>query len=341
MAGRSPYVETIRGFAILLVVAGHVIGDSVSGGMKAADDSFWRYLYFNIDKLQMPLFTIISGWVYAIRPLTEMGNFRQFVSQKAQRLLIPMLAVVFVYYLIKAVMPGEASDPLNRIWTLLIVPYNVYWFLPSLFWLFVISALLDIFKCMDKFVHLMILLIISAFLYRYQSMIIPDSIPNYFSFKGAIYLLPFFLIGIGMQRFKSLFSNKYVTTVLLCSFVVCMILVQLVWFQVIGNGYSEHGRNSWLGICTGLASVALFYNNRVKLSSFVWIGSFSYSIYLFHSIIKGISQSVLTKIGIHSDWIIFVCGFAAGVLLSILADKILSRWKITGYVFLGKPIKRG
>ena len=336
MAERSPYVETIRGFAILLVVAGHVIGDSMAGGMKVADDSCWRYLYFNIDKLQMPLFTIISGWAYAIRPLRDGHFFGKFVGQKAQRLLIPMIAVAAIYYIIKAVMPGEAGDPIHMIWTLLILPYNVYWFLPSLFWLFVVIALLDIYKCLDKLVNLVALIILSACFYRYQSLIIPANTPNLFSYQGAIYLMPYFLIGIGIQRFKTVFSNKYVMTTLAGSFAICMILVQLVWFQVIGDGFAENGRNSWLGICTGLASVALFYNNRIKFSSFVWIGGFTYSIYLFHSIIKGISQSVLVKVGVHSEWIIFICGFAAGVFISILADIILRKWKITRYIFLGK-----
>ena len=61
-------VETLRGFAIVPVVMGHVIGSASDGGMKVSEDSFLRYLYFTFEYLRMPLFTVISGWVYALRP---------------------------------------------------------------------------------------------------------------------------------------------------------------------------------------------------------------------------------------------------------------------------------
>ena len=38
-------------------------------------------------------------------------------------------------------------------------------------------------------------------------MVIPQEFPNYFGFKGAIYLFPFFVIGIGIKRFKQQLSN--------------------------------------------------------------------------------------------------------------------------------------
>jgi fucose 4-O-acetylase-like acetyltransferase len=37
-------IDTLRGFAIVLVVMGHVIGSESDGGMKVADNSFLRHL---------------------------------------------------------------------------------------------------------------------------------------------------------------------------------------------------------------------------------------------------------------------------------------------------------
>lgn len=62
------HIESLRGIAILLVVIGHVIGSTPAGGMKIDYPSFWRYLYIWIDYIQMPLFTGIAGWVYALNP---------------------------------------------------------------------------------------------------------------------------------------------------------------------------------------------------------------------------------------------------------------------------------
>ena len=38
-------IETMRGLALFLMVAGHVIGSSSDLGMKVPDDSVLRYLY--------------------------------------------------------------------------------------------------------------------------------------------------------------------------------------------------------------------------------------------------------------------------------------------------------
>ena len=68
-AEKDTTIETLRGAVIILVVIGHVIGSASDGGMKVSDDSILRYFYFTfIDPLQMPLFTIIAGSVYALRP---------------------------------------------------------------------------------------------------------------------------------------------------------------------------------------------------------------------------------------------------------------------------------
>lgn len=55
--------------AILLVVIGHVIGSTPEGGMRIDFPSPWRYLYLWINYIQMPLFTAIAGWVYALKPV--------------------------------------------------------------------------------------------------------------------------------------------------------------------------------------------------------------------------------------------------------------------------------
>ena len=45
-AGKNLSIETLRGIAILLVVAGHVIGSAPDGGMKIDFPHPLRYLYF-------------------------------------------------------------------------------------------------------------------------------------------------------------------------------------------------------------------------------------------------------------------------------------------------------
>ena len=89
-------IETLRGLAIILVVMGHVIGSDNTGGMRVEDDSFLRHLYFTFQYLRMPLFTVISGWVYALRP-AGMNNLLDFNIKKVRRIILPLIFVDGTY----------------------------------------------------------------------------------------------------------------------------------------------------------------------------------------------------------------------------------------------------
>ena len=81
---RDPRVETLRGLAILLVVAEHVIGQDSSNGLRLPDDSLYLYASHSLDFVRMPLFTFLSGAVYAMRPLAP-GGARGFLRGKAKK----------------------------------------------------------------------------------------------------------------------------------------------------------------------------------------------------------------------------------------------------------------
>ena len=102
---KNSHIETLRGIAILLVVIGHVIGSTPEGGMRIDFPSPWRYLYLWIDYIQMPLFTAIAGWVYALKPV-KAGSSGTFMKRKAYRLLVPMAVAATLYFLIQYITPG-------------------------------------------------------------------------------------------------------------------------------------------------------------------------------------------------------------------------------------------
>ncbi|MFP4288178.1 MAG: acyltransferase family protein, partial [Bacteroidales bacterium] len=212
-------VESLRGAAIILVVAGHVIGSASDGGMKVADDSAWRYFYYTFEYLRMPLFTVISGWVYALNPVKS-GSFASFNIKKIRRILLPMVFVGTAYFLLQYFTPGtNMKGNLSEIWKIYFFPYTLYWFLPSLFLVFVLISILDINNLVSSFTHWMIITTLAFVFYLLRDHLIPQTAPNYFSYKGAIYLLPFFLTGVGLKRFKEILARKSIRITLLILFV--------------------------------------------------------------------------------------------------------------------------
>src|SRR6185295_5386420 len=65
----SQRLQTLRGVACLLLVAFHAIGNHPTSGLHVADDSSFRFFANLFQYVRMPLFTFLSGFVYAYRPV--------------------------------------------------------------------------------------------------------------------------------------------------------------------------------------------------------------------------------------------------------------------------------
>lgn len=72
-------VETLRGLAIILVVMGHVIGNTPNAGLLVGDDTYYRIAYNFFIPLRLCLFTVISGYVYALFPVMQSSNLGTFI----------------------------------------------------------------------------------------------------------------------------------------------------------------------------------------------------------------------------------------------------------------------
>ncbi|WPU97154.1 acyltransferase family protein [Mucilaginibacter sabulilitoris] len=94
-------METLRGLAIILMVLGHVIGGTSRDGLQVADDSIWRFSYYALQYIRMPLFTVISGFVYAYKPVSRFTTNSKFIAGKINRLLIPLVVVATLFYLLQ------------------------------------------------------------------------------------------------------------------------------------------------------------------------------------------------------------------------------------------------
>src|SRR5262245_28926690 len=94
----DPTIETLRGLAVVLMVAGHVVGQGETRGLEAAYGSLPHYLYYCFQYLRLPLFTAIGGFIYAGHRVTS-GSGASFLGRKARRLLIPFMAISTLQFL--------------------------------------------------------------------------------------------------------------------------------------------------------------------------------------------------------------------------------------------------
>lgn len=337
MAKKDNSVQTLRGFAIILVVMGHVIGYNSNEGMKVADDSFWRHLYHTLEYFRMPLFTVISGWVYTLRPITK-ENLNKFLNGKIRRLLVPLVAVGLLYFIVRMITPGtNRTVEITDIWKFFVFKYDLYWYLPGLFWVFIVISILEYKKWMKSVKSWLLVLVLSIIVLGLRKVYLVET-PNYFGIIGMFYLLPFFIIGLGLGRFQHIMFNKVFITVMTFLFIGGIVIQQMQWYHVIELPF--HGKSSPIGLLVGMTGSIVLFRIHLVIGWLIYIGNFSYGIYLFHVFGTAGSRIMLYKVDITNSTIVFFISLSAGIIIPILIEMILVKNKYLKFLFLGKRLSK-
>ncbi|WP_031290028.1 acyltransferase family protein [Pseudoalteromonas agarivorans] len=317
-------LNTLRGLACIFLVAYHVVGSSPSLGLKL-QSGVLRDLNDALIYLRMPLFTFLSGIVYALRPFTN-GELN-FISKKVRRLILPLLTVGTSFALLQAIVPGSNAGVVD--WHLLhIKPVAHFWFIESLFLVFILVLILEKLKLLDSLLSYSLVLVCSIAFY-----LSPITF-NYFSFSGFLYLLPFFLFGMGIARYKMItevsVSLRVVAAILLVT------AVTVVYLKLL----PQYGTRSIFGLLFGSISCYILLLLKPKSKLLAWVGAFSYSIYLFHVFFTAGSRIALHKVGFYNLEFVFATSLVMGIIGPILAEKVLIRNKITNFAVLGRGNKK-
>jgi len=322
----SARIQTLRGLACLLLIAFHAIGHNETSGLRVAADSGYR-LFTNIFiHLRMPLFAFLSGFLYACRPIRR-GQVGVFLQKKTRRLLIPLLAASTIHFVLQRLNPSTHDKiAWHDIWRIYVSPYDHFWFLQALILLFAGTVLLDSARFIDSFGRFMMVFVLSLLVH-----LVIVSPYNVFSINGAVYLLPFFLAGIGIRRFRDELCSQIVRYGALAIFGVTM--TAYVFLCLTGGDLP--GRGTAWGTTIGLSGCVALLNVMPRIRWMAWVGGFSFTIYLYHGMLVTGTRVLLGSFGIASLSIHIAAGIFAGIAGAIFLEIMLRDQPSMRRVLLG------
>jgi peptidoglycan/LPS O-acetylase OafA/YrhL len=315
----SARVQVSRGIACLLLVAFHAIGASSASGLHVPDDSPWREFANLVVHVRMPLFTFLSGFVYALRPVRS-GQAWTFAGKKLRRLGLPLFVAAALLYGLHAAMHHQVA-PLARVWTIYLFPYWHLWFVQALMVVFAAVIVLEAGGAMATFSRFMVVFALALALYFAG----PFQTWNVFGLHNASYLLPFFLCGLGAHRYRErLQSKRALVATILCftvaqGFHTYVVLTRtLPPIEPVDN---RSGLNLAIGMSAGLCALQLLPRMRLMER----IGGSSYVIYLYHPLFVAAVLFVAGTRGAAHRGLTFVAAGIAGVSGPMLVERLARR----------------
>jgi fucose 4-O-acetylase-like acetyltransferase len=323
---RNIRIDSLRGLACLLLVLYHVVGSKSTSGLQL--DRSHGLVLFNevLSYLRMPLFSVLSGYVYARRPFRQDAG--AFVAGKARRLLIPMLVVGTLFALLQASVPGSNYQVTD--WRMLhVVPVAHYWFLESLFVIFMAILALEHINALSTTPRFVAVMVVAA------GMFVSEPFPVYFGLAGAAYLFPFVLFGLWCGRFASTAKDD---TRLHLQLGFTVMLIAILHSVMVNQALPDS--HSLTALAMGLGGCLILLRSGIESTSLASVGCHSFAIFLFHAVASAASRIVLTKAGLTSLYVMVPVGMLAGIALPVLAALWLKNVPLWSQWVLGESVPK-
>jgi len=311
-------VQTLRGLACLLLVAFHAVGSSAASGLHVPDASRYREFTNLFVHVRMPLFTFLSGLVYAYRPVRP-GEALDFLARKLRRLGVPLVVASTILYALHLAV-HDAVPPVSEIWRIYLFPFWHLWFVQALLAVFAALVILESAGALSTFPRFVVVMALSLGLYWSGSLWSSDLL----GLRNATYLMPFFLFGLGVRRFRGrLQSTPALIAALGCFAVAQGFHAYVVLTRTLAPIDPIATRSAWtlvIGMSAALCGLRLV--PRVPLLE--RIGASSYVIYLYHPLFAAAVISGLGALALPAG-LLFVGAGIAGIAGPMAMELVAAR----------------
>ena len=331
----SVRAQAARSLVCLLVVLVHVVNTAVNAGIRIEDNSLYVYFMDLFLPIRMPLFACLAGFVYAYKPMT-LSDWRSFAGKKILRLGLPLVvasSVTFASLVVIARLTGaqygiDARPDLLSFWRVYIYPLHHLWFLQALLGVIAVVMVLEAFHTLSNFRRWLVVFVLSLVTFATS----PLAGVAIFSLRDVSFLLPFFLLGLAANRFQAMVLAPKTMRAVGCIFVTTAILHAIG----ISVGHMEFDRTALLAAVLGFSTVLCILRWMPTTQPFIWLGSYSYSIYLYHFPVIAFFAYAAEKLGLRSTPIFVLLSLVLGVLLPIALEAATRNNQTARLLLLGQ-----
>jgi peptidoglycan/LPS O-acetylase OafA/YrhL len=298
---RFDFIDSLRGIAALLVVVQHYFVPMLGG----ARGNFWLHYIFEPGKAGVIWFFMISGFLIPVSLKNEAGGLNRFVISRFFR-LYPVYWLSIFGLLAAMNFAGAALPPIKQTlfnFTMFQAAFGiqdigvVYWtlFIELVFYL--ICALAHTAKLLDKLqfkLMMSVLFLMIAMTIGILRAIFNQKLPVVFP------------LALSLMFFGSIWREYLVGTTEIArkytgaSLALYCVVMPLTFYMAYRKdmGFAETWTRYAITYAVAI-STFLFFTLKFRIAGrmWVWLGTISYSIYLFHPIVLMALEPLLTPLG--------------------------------------------
>lgn len=337
MRKRNENIDFLKGVAIILVVFAHFIQFGSGNNFLSENYYFENVIFKIIYSFHMPLFMIISGYLFYYS--VKKNNFKKNIINRMKNNLLPIIVWSIIPIIIN-LLSLDSYNLYNIVKVIVAgIVYNL-WFLWAVLLCSLIVLLCNKFFD-DSIIVYVVMFAISLF------------IPNILNFDLYVFMFPYFVFGYLYNKY-----NKDVKTdikyIFLFTILFVILLTQYNYDSFIYNSGTCILNNFWkqlgidlyrysVGFCGSifviLLVLKLIKKIPIKIRNIItMIGKNSLIIYI---VTDYLYAYIIPRVTYSLDGVNYLlCAFCTLILvaISIIISKILNKNRITNMLFLGNRV---
>ncbi len=327
---REHWIDNTKVLACILVVLGHFFQSMVKSSIMV-DTDLYKWFNQTIYYFHVSLFFICSGYLYQKKhTVVDLKTKCHFMINKMLSLGIPYFVFLTITWIMKnmavAYVNTETDGLIN---CLLINPIPPYWYLYTLFFLFLFIPNLKTshYQMVCVFLAALILKMISCF-WQFKVFVIGSVMGNsiWFVVGMVICLLDIHKLK---RNICLLVSGMF--------FLIIFILLSLVVYQ---NNINDKFVGFSLAILADIGIISTIYYLSNKQFLFLKVLSrYTMPVFLMHTIFAAAIRIILLKLNIYNLFVHIILGLILSFIGPTFAAIVLEKLKLDFIIYPHKYIK--